>query len=67
MFIVNVVTFFEYHPYLFMLLVALFSSVIWFIWRERTRPSYHQTREVEELVKGFEQARKTIAESQERG
>ncbi len=67
MFIVNVVTFFEYHPYLLILLMALLSGAIWFVWRERTRPSYHQKREVEELVKGFEQARKTIVESQERG
>ncbi|GAK52614.1 hypothetical protein U14_03866 [Candidatus Moduliflexus flocculans] len=66
MFIVNVVTFFEYHPYILLLLVLLFSVVIWFFWRERTRPSYHQQREVEELVKGFEQARQTIIESEEK-
>jgi len=66
MFIVNVVTFFEYHPYILLLLIALLSGAIWFFWRERTRPSYHQQREVEELVKGFEQARKTIMESQEK-
>ena len=66
MWIVKLVTFFEYHPYLFFCLTAMIVGLIWLAWREIARPSYKQQREVEELLRGFEQAKSRLSDPEGR-
>ncbi|PIE33539.1 hypothetical protein CSA56_11480 [candidate division KSB3 bacterium] len=56
MWIVKLITFIEYHPYLFFCVLLLIAAVIGFFWKEHTRPSYRQQKDLEQLLKGFERS-----------
>ena len=66
MWIVKIVTFVEYHPYLFLLFVLVIFGVIWFFWREHKRPSYKQKKELEQLLKGFDETRNAANDAQKK-
>ena len=59
MWIIQSITFIEYHPYIFLTVVLIIASIIWFFWREHRRPSYKQQIELEQLLEGFKRG-KTI-------
>ncbi len=54
MWLVELVTVVEHHPYLFFTLVLIAGLIIRFFWKEYRRPSYQEQRELEQLLKGFE-------------
>jgi hypothetical protein len=64
MWIVKLITFIEYHPYLFLCGLLLIMAVIRFFWKEHTRLSYKQQRDLEQLLKGFETSEKNISTDQ---
>ena len=57
MWIIKSITFIEYHPYIFLTVVLIIASMLWFFWREHRRPSYKQQIELERLLEGFEKGK----------
>ena len=64
MWIVKIITFIEYHPYIFLTFILIIVGIVRFFWQEHNRLSYRQQNELEKLLKGFEEARKIINETQ---
>lgn len=55
MWIVKLITFIEYHPYIVFGVLLISAGIVWFFWKEHHRLSYQQQRELEDLLEGFEE------------
>ena len=54
MWLVELITVIEYHPYLFLTLALIICAVVRFFRKEHLRPSYKEKMELEQLLRGFE-------------
>ncbi len=66
MWLIKIITFIEYHPYLVLSGFLALMLCIRFFFREQQRPSYRQQRELERFLHEFEEARPIVEGNQKK-